>query len=486
MPVFWEEKTKYSAKGEPLGVAYPMDTKAFLSFLSNAGFRAYEDDGEFKFVQIIDNVVSFVTANQIRRYLRDYVSHFPENEVKDHNELVNTYYHSRKLSKDTFEGIEKFSGEFVRDKAGFAYFFFRNGFVECNVDGWQIRPYKDLSGYIWKSWQIDRDFEMKTDKKACIGIFERFVHLVATENEYDQRAISWNVQAVQCFETGIGYMLHAYKDPSVCPALVAVDDWDAGEMDEANGRTGKSLLSKAFEQLRRVCRFDARSFKFDYNHAFERVKLGDNVIDFNDAGKYFPFDSLFGILTESLTVKPTGERSFEIPFRESPKVYISTNYTIQGSGSSYRARQHILPFRPYFSETRTPKEFFGRRFFHDFDVNDWQLFDNYMMYCVCRYLTNGLIKADAAGYAARKVLANTTPEMVSFVAELTRGVRHTLKETFNQYKIQNPPTGKYDQGRFTKELKAAVTSLELIYNKEKNGERIRGTHLIEYFTIDNP
>ena len=78
-----------------------------------------------------------------------------------------------------------------------------------------------------------------------------------------------------------------------------------------------------------------------------------------------------------------------IPFERSPKVIITTNYVINGSGNSHDRRRHEIEFNQYFNGKHTPLDEYGRLLFDEWNNKDWISFDNYMIDNLQRFLING-------------------------------------------------------------------------------------------------
>jgi len=97
----------------------------------------------------------------------------------------------------------------------------------------------------------------------------------------------------------IGYLLHDYKNPTEARAIVLNDEKIS---ENPNGRTGKSIIGKALQKIRKSSRIDGKNFKFD-RFAFQQVDLDTKILDFNDVNKNFDFEKLFSIVTDNLDVE---------------------------------------------------------------------------------------------------------------------------------------------------------------------------------------
>jgi hypothetical protein len=91
------------------------------------------------------------------------------------------------------------------------------------------------------------------------------------------------------------------------------------------------------------------------NHFPIRLYLSDcQVLAFDDVRKNFNFESLFSIITEGLTIEYKGRDAIKLPVKDSPKVLISTNYTIKADGGSFKRRMFEVELSSYFGTHHTP------------------------------------------------------------------------------------------------------------------------------------
>lgn len=130
----------------------------------------------------------------------------------------------------------------------------------------------------------------------------------------------WNicredVERFNSLRSAIGYLLHTYKDVALTKAIVFIDEVMS---DGANGRSCKSLVGVAISKIRKTLRIGARNFNFKNTFAFQAVTLDTAIIEFNDAEKKFPFDRLFTVITDGISVEKKNKDQITISFAESP------------------------------------------------------------------------------------------------------------------------------------------------------------------------
>jgi hypothetical protein len=195
----------------------------------------------------------------------------------------------------------------------------------------------------------------------------------------------------KALESAIGYMLSTYKDSSCAKAVIFLDEL-ARNSYSANGGTGKSLVGGALAKIRSLKFIASKNFDAKSRFAFMDVTEEDRIFMVDDLPVDFDLQDLFPVITNDLNVEPKGKNRYTIPFSKSPKILITSNYPVGGIGTSYARRMVKIQFAPYFSDKLTPEMEFGGRFFDDWDSDEWNRFDRYMIHCIQVFLKNGLVE----------------------------------------------------------------------------------------------
>ncbi len=457
---FWEIKKEKN--GEKFATI--KDIKLF-NVVESAGFgKIYKNNSNY-LIKVENKIMDTATIPQIKDFLRAIVERRRYAEVNKNLILEQLVCHTRGiLSDSSMEYLKTYDSLVKRDSKDKAYLYYRNCYVEIDKSlGAEIKEYRQLDGIIWKSQIISRDFKLliSEDKKSD---FEIFLQNVMRGNEGRFNAI----------KSAIGYLVHDYKNPVEGKAVVLNDEKIS---DNPNGRTGKSIIGKAIQKMRKSARIDGKNFKFD-RFCFQMVELDTKVMDFNDVTKNFDFEKLFSIVTDELNVEKKNLPSFSLTFDESPKILISTNFTLKGEGASYRARMFELEFSDFYNDKHTPLNDFGKTFFDEWDEKEWLLFDNFMIQCVLFYLQNGLVETDKINLDKRKIMNNTNPSFVSFMEAHTEiiNVRTSKHDFYLKFQRENDDFDSLKKNTFTKWLKsyAAYASLDYL---ELN------SNSIQYFTL---
>lgn len=413
----------------------------FQRFLEANGFyKLYLNPGS-TLIRVNDNVVEEVETSNIKDFVQDYIYKLSEEELgdADRGTLLETIVRGNNVyfGASQLEFLQPIELYFSRDSLNKSFVYYQNGYLEITKDEAILLPYKRIEGYVWKYQILNRNYyptKIKSD-------FEKLLWNICKENK----------ERFNSLRSAIGYLLHTYKDVALTKAIVFIDEVMS---DGANGRSGKSLVGVAVSQIRKTLRIGARNFSFKNTFAFQSVTLDTSVIEFNDAEKKFPFDRLFTVITDGIAVEKKNKDQITIPFSESPKVLISTNFTIEGVDRSTVDRQFVVEFSDYYSEEHRPIHDFKKRFFEaDWDSDDWAAFDNFMIGCIQFYLKNGLVECSYVNLIEKKLIDMTCKEFVEFMDDYRSGESYEKKIVYKEFIEQNEDYIHIKQNTFTKWIK---------------------------------
>jgi hypothetical protein len=220
-------------------------------------------------------------------------------------------------------------------------------------------------------------------------------------------------------------LLHAHKNLSFCPAVILNDEIIS---DNPNGGTGKGLFMNALSKMKKLVVIDGKSFLFERSFAYQLVSADTQILCFDDVKKHFDFERLFSIVTEGLTLEKKNKDAIKIPFSKSPKIAITTNYAIKGSGNSFARRKWELELHQHYNENYSPLDEFKKLMFSDWSDNDWCEFDNYMIQCLTGYLTTGLVKSKFVNLNIRQLSAETCHEFIEWCGLLDNQEQNQMLE----------------------------------------------------------
>lgn len=444
-----------------------------------------EKSGAYRLVHTDNKKISEVFAEDIKKFVKEYLikkeivrleelkkideinkTREINNKILPNNNLLYSYIdviecimrQTNSLFTDSFfEYIDKAEVKILHDKQERCYFPFKNNIITITKDSIDTINYGSIDEYIWESQIIDRDVKINPDFDVQSSVFFKFLMKISGDD----------LQRVQYAMTLIGYILHSYKDPSKPFAPILAEETD----DESKGGgTGKGLFFQAIGKLIPVVRIDGKNFRPDKTFAFQRVTLGTKLVIIEDCPKNVDFERYYPTITEGITIEKKNQDELFLNFAESPKIAFTTNYTISNNSEHSRRRQRVLEFAPFFSSKNTPLDFFGHKFFDDWDNDEWSKFYNLMFYCVKEYLGHGILSVDNSEKLKRKQIKQQFGEdFLDFYDEIESEKWMLISDSWKGYLIRNEIDKKdYSLKRFKKGLQIASEVFQDSYIELKN------------------
>tara|TARA_R100000951_G_scaffold70630_1_gene59553 strand:- start:3862 stop:6255 length:2394 start_codon:yes stop_codon:yes gene_type:complete len=367
----------------------------FKHFLEDNGFYKYCPEGSknYVFVRVTNNLIDHTSEKEIKDFILNHLI-----ELEDIT-IYNYFADNTRLFREEFLTLlSTIDIYFISDTKDSAYLYYRNCAVQITKDYIKPIDYLDLGGYVWKDHVIDRNFNL-CEVGDCT--FKKFISNVSGGS--DERMAS--------MQSTLGFMLHAHKNLSYCPAIILNDEVIS---DNPEGGTGKGLIMNALSKMKKVVTIDGKSFAFERSFAYQLVSADTQILVFDDVKKNFDFERLFSVVTEGLTLEKKNKDAIKIPFSKSPKIAITTNYAIKGAGNSFARRKWELELHQHYNKNFTPLDEFGKLMFGDWNDDDWCSFDNYMIECLQSYLTGGLQESRFVNLEIRQLSAETSHDFIEW------------------------------------------------------------------------
>ena len=368
----------------------------FKQFLEDNGFYKYCPEGSknYVFVKVTNNLIDHTSEKEIKDYVLNHLLELDDIMVYNYFADQTRFFKEEFLSM--LSTIDIF---FIEDTKDTSYLYYKNCAVQVTKDVVKPIDYIDLGGYVWNDHVIDRNFIMCDVTDACN--YKKFIRNICGDDD----------GRVQAMESNIGFLMHGYKNLSFCPAVILNDEVIS---DNPEGGTGKGLFMNALAKMKKVVTIDGKSFTFERSFAYQLVSADTQILVFDDVKKYFEFERLFSVVTEGLTLEKKNKDAIKIPFSKSPKIAITTNYAIKGSGNSFARRKSELELHQYYSKSFTPLDEFGKLMFGDWNDDDWCEFDNYMIGCLSNYLHTGIVKSNFVNLKIRQLSAETAHDFIEW------------------------------------------------------------------------
>lgn len=383
-------------------------------FLESNGFKKHfpNESDKPQFVSIESNKVKLTSVSKIKDFVLDYLMERKELDVW--NYCAN---YQNLFSEQFLLMLESIDLMMLKDDRETSYLAFKNGILKIKKDNKELIDYIDVEGYVWESHILDREFN---DLEDDTNDYKRFINNIAGGESFP-------------IECTIGYLLSTYKNRSNNKAVILNDEIIS---DNPEGGTGKGLFVQGLSQVRNTSIIDGKQFDSKKSFAYQTVSLDTKILVFDDVKKNFDFEDKFSLVTEGMTLERKNKDAIKLNVHDSPKILLSTNYAIKGEGNSHNRRRHEIEIAQYYGKDLTPDEEFGKQLFDEWDLLEFQRFDNYMVKCLQTYLASGLVRQNAKNIKLRKFIAETSMEFYEWAKELDNlplNVRNEKTEYFNKF-----------------------------------------------------
>lgn len=455
--IFWEIS---NSKNRPKAVIKPA---VLIDFLTKHGFYKYAlSKNDIIFVRVINNILYKTSIADIKEFIQNYLNGLVY-EFKDSVREAVIKSHNIYLTKQTLHFLSSLNPRLKRGNKENAYLFFKNAFLKITSESISTHSYDELNDeYVWNDSIINRNIDINAlDSALFLAEYNQLLRNVCRNEEQWYNALS----------CAIGYLAHDYKDKSNARAIILCDE-EISLADDSNGGTGKSLICSALKHIKNTEVIDGKNFRTDSPFIFQKVDIDTEVVLIDDVRKNFDFESLLSAITSDLTIEKKNQKPQTIPFEESPKFIITTNYTISGNGNSYDRRKHEIEFSNYYNSKWTPRDDFGHNLFDEWPEDEWTWFYLCIAIYVQRYLKHGLMKYEIKNLSYRRAVNSTSQEFIDFALDHIEVDKEYIKrELWDEFKNRFPEYTQMRSNKFTNWLKTYANNFQLKYNERKSNEK---------------
>ena len=415
---FWTEHQNMQGAKE-----YTLSLTSLNYFLELNGFYTLKDESrkEPQYIRIDGIVVRKVTAKAIVGFLKLWME-----QLGLPKELQDKVLRSHDLPTASVSTLhERDDLDFRKGTATSQYFHFRNCWVEVTGEKIQTHRYSDPADhYVWEENIVQHDYKLMPDM-FTIGKDEEGRWVVSpTELGAKSKFMTFNANTARLYwrktdEFGealteeekaeehllfvsrisnLGYLLTSHKSESEAWATICQDSTLAESAEECNGRSGKSFYYRAVSKMVKAFFIDAAvtSFK-DPRFIFDGVTPDTDLVLIDECPQKFDYNFIYGMVTGDFRVEEKNRHSYVIPFSQSPKFGLGTNFTLSRHDPSTEGRIWPQPFSDYYHvktpkndyrETRSIRDDFGQNLMGtEYSEEDWQLDLAFMTQCVRFYLS---------------------------------------------------------------------------------------------------
>jgi hypothetical protein len=421
------------------------------------------DTSTFTFIKIEQNLVEETSEKRIKDFVLNHLLTREDIGFSPYDFMASS---PKYFQSDFLSFLESSEIKIKEDTQTECFLYFNNCVVKITDEAIETIDYLDLDGFVWKRQIVNRPFESFDHHDA---VFRKFLWLIAGQD----------AEKYNSFKSVIGYLLHSFKTSANNKAIIFNDETIS---ENPNGGSGKGLFWNALSQMKKVSSIDGKTFEFTKSFPYQTVSTDTQILVFDDVKKNFNFESLFSLITEGITLEYKGQDAIKLPVQQSPKILITTNYTIGGVGGSFERRKFEVELAEHFSYKHTPLDEFGHLLFDDWNELEWSKFDNFMIQCVQYYLVNGLTKHDFKNLEVRKFIKNTSFEFYEWTKldanrkneNIEFNTRCNKQTYYNSFINEYPDfkTYKLSQNRFTRWIEQYAKFYKFEYlDGNSNGER---------------
>jgi hypothetical protein len=450
--------------------------------------KTRSNSDSYMFVQETDNVleqtdVGFIKTlikNDIEAKDSELVFHFRGIKVQvTRDKLVEMYlkFAPGKLEDRFLVMLPLHEKPLLRDTRDYSYFAFRNCVYRICKDTVETIAYKALDNMcIWKDHIIDRELHYSNNGEQA-----QFFKFLQNVTGHDK-------ERLLAFRSAIGYLMNNHGVPTETQAIIAYDE-EITDVKNPMGGTGKGVFAKSISQTRKVDQIDGKRFYPSDRFKFQDINESTQVVWVDDISSVVGFETFHSCLTEGWHIEKKHKDSYSIPAELSPKLLITSNIIMQGSGTTNKRRQFLLEFSNHYSlkikkgiEKPIESEH-GGIFFDDkdWDAAEWNKFYSLMLDCCRFYHNSGLVTYEHKSIHLNILKQGTSEEFFNWVhrQSLEASKQYETNKYYSdflEYSYQSESA--FTNRRFFDFLKKYATSRNL----SCSSERRNGT---QYFIFNN-
>lgn len=358
-------------------------------FIQENFIRISTDDDKMFLLRDTNNVVAFFNHNtDIVAFLKENIAEFGNSFDAVADTIARENF---SVIKQGFLLIPSIKLNYYSDTKTTFGLPFKNGFYYFDMNdkgAIKRKDYTDVKGFFTPHEIQSREFKY-TDE---VGMFENF--LIRVSIGLKEPEIQDHKNIIESFKTMFGYLCHNYKDATKNPCIV-LTDMDADD-ETRNGRRGKTLISKAIQEVQESIIKGGKEFDSGYTHVFADLEKKHNVYIIDDVPAGFKYDDLYTNILGDISCQRKGLKAEPIKFKDAPKFAITSNWVVpyDEKNASTNGRFIEYKFTNYYNITHTPKDEFNCTFFQDWNADEWNRFYSFVFRCVKLYLQKGIIKTE--------------------------------------------------------------------------------------------
>ncbi len=413
--------------------SYKINIPGILHWARSLGFAwiKYSDveGSPVMLVRLADNIIYPVTDQDVvHEYLKEVDLNYSQNEIER-----GKLYEFAKSLKNELAALPYSDTEILRDSRLISYLCFTNGIVAVNKDTAEFMRYDQAPGAVFSRYIIPHEYHVS----ESTGNFYDFITAISMDLDHTMSILSY-----------LGYMLHSFKLRTEAKAVVIVEDVE--DESEAKGRSGKGLLAQFIELFKNTVQLDGRNYKGEDKFKLQRVDISTQLLYLNDPPPKLLVNQFYNLITDDFVVEAKGLKSYNIPFKRSPKILITTNHLPPLNSDSDRERFALLTIKKTFGAKEQISHRFPGVLFFDADHWPKKEFDacfQLAIEAIQIWLTGGLVSYSTPEMDANKskrAVATQVPEGLVEMIDQAVAIRKELdsENLFNEA-IRNIDLSEY-------------------------------------------
>ena len=358
----------------------------YKRFFIQEGFISISQVGNDKYV-ILKNenriLTPFNHKTEIVDFLTKHINEFNTDELE--NRIARE---AQSVIQQSYNLLPVIELEYHKDTREQVDIPFKNGVLRITKDGQEVIPTSEIKGFFANHDTLKFDYEIRDYRMSD---FEKFLIMAITNKNINETGLTdEDNKKLLAFYSMFGYLVSNYKDGAESPAIILSDE-DANDRVR-NGRRGKSIFLLALKLFRKSIEKQGKAYDPNYTHVHADLKQEHDLYLIDDVPANFDYNALYTNITGSIDAQRKGTVAETIDFKDAPKFVITTNWAVRydKNAGSTNSRFIEYQFSNFFNSNHEPKEVFEKRFFDDWNKDDWNDFYSFGASCVQLYLKDGL------------------------------------------------------------------------------------------------
>ncbi|MGM1429549.1 bifunctional DNA primase/polymerase [Sphingobacterium lactis] len=417
----------------PYGIMWEFDDKGkvnipinlVLQVLVGLGFRSHH--GKVVRAGQDPNIINTRINDPLNEIITSLIDYVKEDDGDTYTSIVNAidekFSTKAKYIRERLPNLD--NSQLLADEVNASYICYSNCIIEVTSDGIKQHDYTFLTEK--GLYVLDKNVAKRSYYFDVAGseLFRDFLINALGFSNYVKKVL--------------GYLAHKGKREN-STFLVVQTERVANTKD--GGGSGKNVTTGMLNHFNSIYEVDGSSAKVDAT--LTQGWSDEGIVVISDVKRNFPYAALKNAITNNMLCKRLYQNLTIIPFKESPKFIVSTNYSYDTGDGGLDRRIRPLEYTDFYSKQGGVDKYHGKLFPDDFTEEDWKGFDDVMIECLQTYFqANGVIE---------KIELSDTGKIKQMNSKYGEMVMDQFEELVEDL-IQNIPFG------FIKNLKSAIKDL---------------------------